>query len=116
MTGASNSRPSQSWTRNRAPRATWALVTTVPSPDQITPEPLPRPPAVIRTVERPSCSAISPNPETAILFIPVLSFADYDAGLLRGAAANELQRERFANDRTVKLGVHVFQASDRTTG
>ena len=65
----------------------------VPSLDQITPEPLPRPLAWMTTVERRSFSAISPNPVTAISFASMRAFPDYDGPFLDGAATNDLERE-----------------------
>src|ERR1700687_1826086 len=90
------------------PRATWALVTTTPSRDQIIPEPLPRP-APTRTVERRSCSAISPNPGMATLLASVRAFCHHQARFLHSAAANEFQSQRFADRAAVELRVDVFQ-------
>src|SRR3954451_3615913 len=89
-----------------------------PSLDQMTPDPLPRPlgPAVIRTVERRSCSAISPNPVIFILLASRFALADGDAGFLDRATANELQRQRFADGSAVKLSVNIFEARDLLAG
>src|SRR5712691_12772528 len=88
----------------------------VPPADQITPEPLPRAPGQTRTVERRSCSAISPNPVTGMSFASARAFADNDVHLLRCAAADELERERFADGFAVKLRVDVFEARNRMAG
>src|SRR5712691_173048 len=88
----------------------------VPPADQITPEPLPRAPGQTRTVERRSCSAISPNPVTGMSFAYARAFADNDVHLLRCAAADELERERFADGFAVKLRVDVFEARNRMAG
>src|SRR5713226_7937381 len=113
---ASNSRPSQSWMRICEARATCALVTMTPSADQMTPEPLPRPPGLTRTVERRSCSAISPKPWMAMLFASARAFGDDDAYFLHCAATNEFQRKRLADGFAVELRVDVFEARDRMTG
>src|SRR5712664_3794160 len=110
---ASNSRPSQSWMRICEARATCALVMIAPSADQMTPEPLPRPPGLTRTVERRSFSAISPKPWIAMLFGSARAFADDDVDFLRCAAADELEREGFADGFAVQLRVNVFEARDR---
>src|SRR5882762_8737323 len=93
------------------PRATWAFVMTVPSLDQITPEPLP--PAGTRTVERRSFSAISPNPVTAISLASVRSFRHNNAAFLNRAATNKFQWERLPDRFTGKVGLNVLQACDR---
>src|SRR5579859_3623475 len=111
-TAASNSWPSQSCTRICEERATCALVMMAPSADQMTPEPLPRAPERTRTVERRSCSAISPKPGIAMLFASARTFADHDVHLLRGAAADELEGDRLADGFAVELGVDVFEARD----
>ena len=87
----------------------------LPSLDQMTPEPLLRllGPAVMRTVERRSCSAISPKPVMCMLFASRLAFADDDADLLHRTTADELQRQRFADGGAVKLRVDIFEARDR---
>src|SRR5882762_3834735 len=95
------------------PRATCAFVMTVPSLDQITPEPLPRPPAGTRTVERRSFSAISPNPITAISFASVRAFRHNNAAFLNRAATNKFQWEHLPDRFTAKVGLNVLQASDR---
>src|SRR5258706_400789 len=112
---ASNSRPSQSWTRICEARATCALVIMIPSADQITPEPLPRSPGRTSTVERRSCSAISPKPWMATLFTSALAFADYDIHFLGCAAADEFERERLADGFAVELRVDIFETRDRVT-
>lgn len=77
------------------------LVTNWPSLDQMTPEPEPLPPACTKTVERRSCSAISPNPGMAPCFAmlcgSVRTLADDDAGFLERAAADKFHRKRFAD-------------------
>src|SRR5580698_1890970 len=85
-----------------------------PSLDQITPEPFPRPPALIRTVDRRSDSAISPNPLTlALISVPsVRPFRDRDFGFLQRAAAHKTDGERFADCRTVQFGMNVFETAD----
>src|SRR5260370_39630730 len=84
-----------------------------PSADQITPEPLPRDPGRRSRVEGRSCWAISPNPVAGTLLASARAFADHDVHLLRCAAADELERERFADGFAVKLRVDVFEARDR---
>src|SRR5260370_1028086 len=84
-----------------------------PSADQMTPEPLPRDPGRTSTVERRSCSAISPNPVTGTLLASARAFADHDVHLLRCAAADELERKRLADGFAVQLRVDVFEARDR---
>src|SRR5215467_8586587 len=66
----------------------------------------------MRTVERRSCSATSPNPGMAMLSGSKDALADHDVGFLNRAAANELERERFANGFCAKLTVNVFEARD----
>src|SRR5260370_39113380 len=87
-----------------------------PSADQMTPEPLPRDPGRTSTVERRSCSAISPNPVTGTLLASARAFADHDVHLLRCAAADELERERVADGFAVKLRGDVFEARTRMAG
>src|SRR6266404_4224407 len=87
-----------------------------PSVDQITPEPLPRSPGRTSTVERRSCSAISPKPLMATLFASAGAFADNYVHFLRGTAANEFERERLADGFAVELRVDVFEARDRMAG
>src|SRR6266851_8643443 len=87
-----------------------------PSADQMTPEPLPRDPGRTSTVERRSCSAISPNPVTGTLLASARAFADNDVHLLRCAAADELERERFADGFAVKLRVDILETRHRATG
>src|SRR5579864_2322835 len=115
-TAASSSRPSQSCTRRRAPRATCALVTMTPSADQMTPEPLPRWPGRTRTVERRSFSAISPKSRMAILLASPRAFANDDVDFLGGASADELEGERFADGFAVELRVNIFKARYRAAG
>src|SRR3984885_7600937 len=85
-----------------------------PSLDQITPEPLPRPPALIRTVDRRSDSAISPNPLTlAPILVPsVRPFRDRNFGLLQSPAAHKTEGERFADCRAVQFRMNVFETTD----
>src|SRR5260370_17012363 len=87
-----------------------------PSADQMTPEPLRRDPGRTSTVERRSCSAISPNPVTGTLLASARAFADHDAHFLRCAAPDELERERLADGFAVKLRVDVFEARNRMAG
>src|SRR5258708_7688110 len=112
MISARSSRPSQSCTRSAELRATCALVTIMPSLVQITPEPLPREPAWIRTVERRRCSAISPNPEMTILSALVLAFAHNDVQVLRCPAAHDFRNERFADVFARQVRLHVFETGD----
>src|SRR4029077_5637391 len=77
---------------------------------------LPRPPGLTRTVERRSCSAISPKPWMAMLFASARAFADDDVHFLRCATTNEFQREGLADSFAVELRVNVFEARDRVTG
>src|ERR1700687_173409 len=86
---------------------------TVPSLDQITPDPPPRFPARMRTVERRSFSAISPNPVTAISFASVRAFRYHNAPSLNRPATNKFQRERFADRVCSKMELNVFKSSDR---
>src|SRR5713101_6374537 len=109
MISAGSSRPSQSCTRSAEPRATCALVTIMPSAVQITPEPLPREPAWIRTVERRRCSAISPNPEMAILFAFGLAFAHDDVQILHRAATDDCRGECFADVFAGQVRLHVLE-------
>src|SRR6202035_4831770 len=95
------------------PRTTCALVTMTPSPDQIMPEPPPRLRVRIRTVERRSCSAISPNPVMDMSFASVRAFTNYDRGLLDRSTANEFRGECLAYGGAVKLGLHILELSDR---
>src|SRR5690242_7567142 len=67
------------------------------------------------TVERRSCSAISPNPGMAMLFGSVGALADDDAGFLECAATNKLERQRFANGFGAQLPVNVFEPGNRLT-
>src|SRR5215472_14541807 len=76
----------------------------------------------MRTVERRSCSAISPNPGmarlalSAMLVRSVRAFANNNAGFLERAAANEFQRKRFADGIRAKLPVDVFEPRDGVAG
>src|SRR5437016_5827792 len=110
---ADNSRPSQSRTRKAELRATCALVTIMPSLVQITPEPLPQEPASIRTVERRSCSAISPNPVTAISFAFVLAFAHDDIQVLCCPSAHDFCGKCFADVFDGQVRLHVLGMGDR---
>src|SRR5712664_1389633 len=112
MTSAGSSRPSQSCTRRAELRATCALVTIMPSLVQITPEPLPREPAWIRTVERRRCSAISPNPEMTILFAFVFAFAHDDVQVLSCTAAHDFGGECFADVFAIQMRLHVLEIRD----
>src|SRR5215472_14846264 len=73
----------------------------------------------MRTVERRSCSAISPNPGMAPLALlamlvrSVRAFANNNAGFLKRAAANEFQGQRFADGFRAKLPVNIFEPRDR---
>src|SRR5579859_4146229 len=66
----------------------------------------------MRTVERRSCSAISPNPGMVMLFRPMSSFGNDDVGLLKSAAANEFERKRFTNGLSTKLAMNVLEPRD----
>src|ERR1700722_12603204 len=115
ITVASSSRESQSCTRNWRFCATCALVMMTPSLDQITPEPLPRPPAaLISTVERRSDSAISPNPFTLALIslASMRAFGNRDFGFLQRPTRVEADGERFADCGAVQFGMNVFEAAD----
>src|SRR5215472_2748482 len=70
----------------------------------------------MRTVERRSCSAISPNPGTAMLVGSMRAFADDDAGFLERATANEFDRKRFADGFGGKLRVNILQPRDSVSG
>src|ERR1700694_1002433 len=85
-----------------------------PSLLQITPEPLPRPPAWTSTVERRSCSAISPKPSMAMLVSAMWAFAHRNVCFLHHTTANKLQRQRLADGFAVKLRMNVFQTRDGT--
>src|ERR1700720_3423036 len=87
-----------------------------PSADQITPEPLPRSPGRTSTVERRSCSAISPKPWIAILFASARTLAYNDVHFLCGAAADELKGEWLADGVAVELRVDIFETRDRMAG
>src|SRR5262245_47883048 len=84
-----------------------------PSLDQMTPEPQPRPPALMSTVERRRCSATSPKPVTVTSFPSVRTLADGDRGFLNGPAAYKFQRQLLANGLAMKLRMNVLQARDR---
>src|SRR5215470_15545777 len=84
-----------------------------PSLDQITPEPLPRPPEWISTVERRSCSAISPNPFTGMSFASALPLAHNQVRLLNCPTADELQCERLADSSAVQLRMDVLKPRNR---
>src|SRR6202521_6191552 len=86
---------------------------TVPSLDQITPDPPPRFPAQMRAVERRSFSAISPNPVKAISFASVRAFRYHNAPLLNRASTNKFEREYFADLGSGKMRLDVFQPSNR---
>src|SRR4030095_8210197 len=98
--------------RAREPRTTCALVTMAPSLDQIIPEPSPRFSEWIRTVARSSCSAISPNPVTAILLSPVQTFANQDANFLYRAATNKFHRHGLADCFAMKLRLNILELRD----
>src|SRR5262249_52242094 len=72
----------------------------------------------MRTVERRSCSAISPNPGmaplalSAMLIRSVRAFANYNAGFLERAAANEFQRKGLADGFCAKLPVNILEPRD----
>src|SRR4029077_5087460 len=85
----------------------------LPSLDQITPEPLPRPPDRITTVERRSFSAISPNPVTTVSFSSMWAFRCHDVPFLKGAASNEFQRQRFADRVSGENRLYILKSSDR---
>src|SRR5207245_7662679 len=70
----------------------------------------------MRTVERRSCSAISPNPGMAMSAGPMGALADDDVDFLERPAANEFERKRFANRFGAKLPVNVFKTSDGMAG
>src|SRR5689334_22086358 len=68
------------------------------------------------TVERRSCSAISPNPGMAMLVRSVCALANDDVGFLESSAANEFERKRFADGFGAKLAVNVFEPRNRVAG
>src|SRR5205823_8938760 len=70
----------------------------------------------MRTVERRSCSAISPKPGMAMLFGSMRALANDDRGFLEGPAAHEFNGERFADGFRAELPVNIFEARDRMTG
>src|ERR1700739_2262803 len=111
-TAASNSPPPHSCLFARAPRMTCAFVTMRPSPGQRIPEPAPWPPDSMRTVERRSCSAISPNPGIAMLISPQRTLTDSDVSFPRRAAAHKFDRQRLADHFAGDLGVHIFESRD----
>src|SRR6266404_7628167 len=96
----------------REPRTTCALVTIQPSLDQIIPEPSLRFSEWIRTVARRSCSAISPNPVTAISLSPVQTLANHHAHFLYGAATNKFHRHGFADHFPMKLRLNILELRD----
>src|ERR1700745_152207 len=98
--------------RASEPRTTCALVTMAPSLDQIIPEPLPRFSEWIKTVDRPSCSAISPNPVTPILLPPVQSFTNQEARFLYRAATNKFHRHGLADCFAMKLRLNILELRD----
>jgi hypothetical protein len=85
----------------------------LPLLDQITPEPFPRPPDWMTTVERRSFSAISPNPVTTVSFSPMWAFGYHDVPVLNRAASNEFQRKRFADRVSCQKRLNILKTSDR---
>src|SRR5882724_13177944 len=83
-----------------------------PSLDQMTPEPLPRRPAWMKTVERRSFSAISPKLAMGILLGSVVVLAHRDGCLFQRAATHESQRDALADRCSLQLRVNIFQARD----
>src|SRR5580700_9056269 len=116
VTPAVSSRPSQSSTRACEPRATWALVTISPSPPQMTPEPLPRSPASMSTVERRSCSATSPKPGMLMSVVSARTLGHRDAHYLGRATTHDLCGQCFADIFRLQVGLHVFEARDALAG
>src|SRR5712691_588456 len=108
VTVPTNSRPSQSSTWAFESWATWAFVTIVPSPDQITPDPLPRLPGRISTVERRRCSAISPNPAMAMSPPSVRAVTHGNGHVAHGASANDLRAESFADVFGPQMRLNIF--------
>src|SRR5947207_8655483 len=70
----------------------------------------------MRTVERRSCSAISPNPGMAMLLSSMRAFANDNVGFLKSPAANEFEWQGFPNGFGAKLPVNVFKTSDGIAG
>src|SRR5205823_3805914 len=70
----------------------------------------------MRTVERRSCSAISPKPGMAMLLSSMRAFANDNVGFLKSPAANEFERQGFPNGFGAKLPVNVFKTSDGIAG
>src|SRR5579859_3894460 len=66
----------------------------------------------MRTVERRSCSAISPNPGMAMSVSSVCALANDDVCFLEGSAANEFERKRFTNGLSTKLAMNVLEPRD----
>src|SRR5713101_10051635 len=69
----------------------------------------------MRTVERRSCSAISPNPGTAMLVGSMCAFANDNAGFLQCTAADKFDRKRLADRFGGKLRVNVLEPCDGAT-
>src|SRR5215472_2817417 len=71
----------------------------------------------MRTVERRSCSAISPNPGmAAISFSSPRALANDDGGFLKCSSAKELDGQRFADGFCAELPVNVFEPGDYVAG
>src|SRR5215467_7262142 len=70
----------------------------------------------MRTVDRRSCSAISPNPGMAMSISLVLTFGHNNGGFLKDSAAHEFERKRFADGFSAKLTVNVLEPRNGMTG
>src|SRR5260370_25718967 len=66
----------------------------------------------MRTVERRSCSAISPNAGTAMLVGSMRALEDENGGCLECAGANKFDRKRLADRFGGKLHVNVLEPCD----
>src|SRR5215471_1388980 len=67
----------------------------------------------MRTVKRRSCSAISPNPRTAMLLASSHAFPYDDAGFLQGATTDKLGYKRLAYGFGGELRVEILNSGDR---
>src|SRR6516225_34678 len=70
----------------------------------------------MRTVERRSCSAISPNPGMAMSFSSLRALANHNVGFLKCSSPKELDGQRFADGFCAELPVNIFEPGDDVAG
>src|SRR5207244_4500917 len=70
----------------------------------------------MRTVERRSCSAISPNPGMAMSCSSLCALANDNAGFLKCSSAKELEGQRFADRFCAELPMNIFEPGDCLAG